>query len=279
MGAVNPNHLATQPAMLYVAELPSNLAAINAGQSNLAAVRTDIEAKCTFTRLASVVGLKATADMAADLKEIIADDTGTIWRAVRPVTTVEATWYESGNEDARALLTGRVKNTVAGSATPVTDEAHGTGLTVGQPFKLNNKDGDNTIVASIVVEEDGTPLTVTTDYTSYVGDGTNGELGYTYIVPVTAQTGAITVSYSYTPNAAVASSLAATTLETPRLVVKIATAADENGKVNYQYLVDASVSGSIVDSFLDPSNNDLEGSPVELMTNKGGYSLRYSERV
>jgi hypothetical protein len=51
------------------------------------------------------------------------------------------------------------------------------------------------------VKEGVTTLDVTDDYVSYVGDGSNGELGYTYIVPVTAASGAITVGYSYTPNA------------------------------------------------------------------------------
>lgn len=92
-------------------------------------------------------------------------------------------------------------STVAASPVAVTDEAHGTGWTVGQPIKLNNKDGDNTVVGSIVVEEDGTPLVLNTDYNVFVGNGVNGELGYTFIVPITAQTGVITVSYSYTPNA------------------------------------------------------------------------------
>lgn len=91
--------------------------------------------------------------------------------------------------------------TVAGSPTAVTDEAHGTGWTVASPIKLNNKNGANTIVSSIVVKAGASTLTLNTDYKTYVGDGSNGELGYTYIVPLTSQASAITVSYSYTPNA------------------------------------------------------------------------------
>lgn len=92
-------------------------------------------------------------------------------------------------------------STVAGSATPVTGEAKGTGWTQGTPIRLNNKNGANTIVTAIVVKENGVTLTLTTDYRTYVGNGTNGELGYTYIVPVTARSLAITADYSYTPNA------------------------------------------------------------------------------
>lgn len=107
------------------------------------------------------------------------------------------------NFDNMAVLDGGILNlnVVAGVATPITNEAHGTGWTIAQPIRLSNKNGANTIVSTIVVKSGATTLALTTDYKTYVGDGTNGELGYTYIVPVTAQSGAITASYSYTPNA------------------------------------------------------------------------------
>lgn len=107
------------------------------------------------------------------------------------------------NFDNMSVLDGGILNltTVAGSATPVTDEAHGTGWTVASPIMLNKKNGANTIVSTIVVKSGASTLTANTDYKTYVGDGSNGSLGYTYIVPLTAQAGAITVSYSYTPNA------------------------------------------------------------------------------
>lgn len=107
------------------------------------------------------------------------------------------------NFDNMAILDGGILNltAVAGVATPVTGEAHGTGWTQGNPIRLNNKNGANTVVASIVVKENGVTLVLNTDYRVYVGDGSNGTLGYTYIVPVSARTLAITADYSYTPNA------------------------------------------------------------------------------
>lgn len=95
---------------------------------------------------------------------------------------------------------GVIANT-ASSPVAVTGEALGTGWTVGQPIKLANKNGANTIVTSIVIDEDGSPLTDGTDYETYVADGTNGELWYTYIVPLTASTGVLDADYSYTPSA------------------------------------------------------------------------------
>lgn len=95
---------------------------------------------------------------------------------------------------------GTLANTAA-SPVSVTGEALGTWWTVGQPIKLANKNGANTIVTSIVIDADASPLTVDVDYDTYVGDGTNGELGYTYIVPLTSQAGVLDADYDYTPNA------------------------------------------------------------------------------
>lgn len=105
--------------------------------------------------------------------------------------------------DNLAVLDGGILNlaTVAASPVTVTAEAHGTGWVIGKPIRANFKNGANTIVTSIVVKSGVTTLTAGTDYNSYVGDGVNGTLGYTYIVPITAQAGAITFGYSYTPNA------------------------------------------------------------------------------
>lgn len=85
-------------------------------------------------------------------------------------------------------------STIDGTPTAVTGEALGTGWTVDTPIKLANKNGDNTEVASIVIDADGTPLVLDTDYRVYVGSD-----GYTYIYPLTAQAGVLDADYSYTP--------------------------------------------------------------------------------
>lgn len=107
-----------------------------------------------------------------------------------------ANLYEIALENLQAIDGIADYSVVAGTPTAVTNEAHGTGWTVGVPFKLNYKNGANTIVSSIVVKANSTTLTANTDYKAYVGAD-----GYTYITGLTAQTLAITVSYSYTPNA------------------------------------------------------------------------------
>lgn len=109
--------------------------------------------------------------------------------------------YEVYLPNIQAIDTFGVLTSVAASPVTVTSEAHGTGWTVGKPIKATYKNGANTIVTSIVVKQGSTTLSTGTDYNTYVGDGTNGDAGYTYIVPVTAQTNAITFGYSYTPYA------------------------------------------------------------------------------
>ncbi len=88
-----------------------------------------------------------------------------------------------------------------GTEVNIVGEALGTGWTQGQPIKLANKNGSNAVVTNIVINAAGSPLTLNTDYRVYVGDGSNGLLGYTYIVPITAQVGVLDADYDYTPNA------------------------------------------------------------------------------
>lgn len=105
-----------------------------------------------------------------------------------------ANLYEIVLENLQAIDGISTYTTVDGSATPVTGEALGTGWTVDQPIKLANKNGDNTEVASIVIDADAVALVLDTDYRVYVGSD-----GYTYIYPLTAQTGVLDADYTYTP--------------------------------------------------------------------------------
>lgn len=149
---------------------------------------------------------------------------------------------------------------VAGSATPVTAEAHGTGWVVGKPIKLLNKNGDNTIVASIVVKAGGSALLLTTNYVTYVGDGSNGELGATYIVPVTANALAITVDYSYTPNAS--KKLVFADSGTKTLKVMRISNTDENGKVLKIDIENATNFSAPVITFAGDDADDVATLPI-----------------
>lgn len=122
----------------------------------------------------------------------------------KPVSVkLSANLYEFYLPNMQYLEGHGVLTNTAASPVSVTGETVATAWWVqGQPFKLANKNGDNTVVSSIVVKRNGSALVVNTDYRPYVGDGINGEKGYTYIVPVSSQSaGTFTADYSYTPNA------------------------------------------------------------------------------
>jgi len=89
------------------------------------------------------------------------------------------------------LITADYTVTV-GAPIAVTAEAHGTGWVVGTPFALSNKNHDGTTVTAITVKEDNVALVVNTDYRTFVGED-----GFTYVFPLTAQTGVITADYTY----------------------------------------------------------------------------------
>lgn len=107
-----------------------------------------------------------------------------------------ANLYEIALENFQAIDGFATYTTVAGTLQTVVGEAHGTGWTINTPIKCNYKNANNTIVGSIVVKANSTTLTLNTDYKTFVGAD-----GYTYILPLTAQTLAITFGYTYTPNA------------------------------------------------------------------------------
>ena len=106
---------------------------------------------------------------------------------------------ENVNIDVLATLLGADRQSLLSAPINVSNEAKGTWRTVWSPIKVNNKNADNTQVTSLVVEANAVALVLNTDYTVYVGNGSNGALWFTYVVPVTAQATAITFDYTYVP--------------------------------------------------------------------------------
>lgn len=163
--------------------------------SGILSVSTDDGA--TYTNLWGLKDAKVTVKK--KIKEMVLDNARMPPKIKIEEIKLSATLYEIVLANLNSIDGFADYSSVTGSATPVTAEAKGTGWTIGKPIRLNYKNGANTQVASIVVKAGGSALTVSTNYVIYVGDGTNGDLGYTYVVPVTASALAITVDYSYTP--------------------------------------------------------------------------------
>jgi hypothetical protein len=108
-------------------------------------------------------------------------------------------------------------DTVDGSSTPVTDEAHT--LTGVKGVRLNYKNGDGTLVTiSGAKDTAGTTAVPNTDYVAYLDPE-----GYTCVARVAASTiitdgDGIKVSYSYTPSASRSMSTGGLNTITPRVV-------------------------------------------------------------
>lgn len=229
MTAINPNDL---PKFIWILE-----------------VRTS-GSTWAYTRLASVRDLTANVDTSANVVEVNADDTGTVLSGNRPVNSITCTLLENMSADViELLLWGTNRTNTAATPVAVTWEALGTGWTVWTPIKLANKNGDNTIVTSITIDADATPLVAGTDYNTYVWDGLNGDLGYTYIVPVTAQAGVLDADYTYTPNAKESVEVESVFQSNTLLDVKITATSD--GKDRILTLNPARLETSYWMSFLD----------------------------
>lgn len=157
---------------------------------------------------------------------------------------------------------------VAWTPVIVTAEAKGTGWVVWKPFKLTNKNGANTQVASITIKANAIALVLNTNYTVYVWDWTNGDLWFTYITPVTANALVITADYTYTPNQAVDTIISMWNLAIKRVDLKFTAYISKNGLLTRTYTYTNAVIKSVVN--LDFQNiwesGDLKGSKIEFET-------------
>lgn len=170
-----------------------------------------------------------------------------------------ASIYEFVLENLQSIDGIATYSTVAGTLQTVTSEAHGTGWTINTPIKTNYKNANNTIVGSIVVKSGATTLTLSTDYRTFVGAD-----GYTYILPVTAQVGAITFGYTYTPNASKEQLFkdVVKTLATNRFKFENT---DENGKIFGIEFYEGYNRAGIDATFLpDDTTDDALNMPIEI---------------
>lgn len=160
--------------------------------------------------------------------------------------------YEIDPTNLALVDWGGVATTVAGTPVNVTGEVLNTWV-VGTPIKLANKNGDGTVVTSIVV----TGATAGTDYDVVL---LNGD---TYIVPTGAKTAPLNVAYTYTPNAKTVYTIkdVARALETHELRLENT---DENGK-KFSMIIPKGYSSGNLDIGLvsDDSVDEATKLPIE----------------
>jgi len=183
-----------------------------------------------------------------------------------------------------SIITGETVETVAASPVSITGEVIQAGAVVvskGTVYVIDNKNGDNTVVTSVVVDDNGTPLVLNTNYTLKVdSDGSvTGETGKSYITFLTDTSGVgtgVDVDYDYTPNSAVQSSISQTSQQLPNLIVKIQGCdTGTNNQVTY-YLTRMTISGELRTVFLTASGDEVgEPTPatVEVTGNNGSLRL------
>lgn len=231
-----------------------------------------------LTRVASVRGMVSNFDNSVNAVNVKADDTGSVFKGFTPEVRFEGTFLENADRDLIKLLVGGTSADVAGAPVSITTEALGTGWTVGQPIKLANKNGDDTVVTSIVIDAGGAPLVLNTDYNVYVGDGTNGDVGFTYITPITVQAGVLDADYDYTPNTREDLTFPVTFTESPRLYSKITATDPATGNTRVFILDDSTFEGVYGLEVLDVVEaGDLTGTAFVIKANEGSNFIYQNE--
>lgn len=287
MSAVNEKALSVNPGIVEVALNPGTIPALAADGSNAVAVRSACDA-LTFVRLASVVDTKVSDNRGANVVEVLADDTGIVYKAGVPDVVLSGSFFEVGNVDAISLITGKSTLDVAASPVAVTTEiilaASSGAVAKGAVYVLRNKNGANTVVTSVTVDVAGTPLVANTDYTIKVDtDGSvTGEVGNSYITFLAATTNnaQVDVDYTYTPNASTYMGETIKSKEIPSLVARVTSTDPSTSKVKIVYLVDAGFEGELITSFVDVARaGNLEGSPFSFKGNRLGTVLQFTDDV
>lgn len=245
--------------------------------TNDATIATAIENWFTFTRLAWVQELQSSTNFDEWKTTIECDecDIGVLTEFSLLPSTVSWTWFTAWDPNAKEIMLWTTPLLVAWTPTAVTWEALGTWWTVWTPIKLDNKNWDNTEVASIIIDADWTPLVLNTDYSVFVDSE-----WYTNITPLTAQAWVLDADYSYTPNATEYQTVEHWNNVIPTLIVKIVTCPDADWKTNTYYLVKSSPDWEFLTTFINPARAwDLPGSPVSFTSKLWGYLIEANSRA
>jgi len=160
-----------------------------------------------FDQVACIRGTNATYDTSANTVQVLTDTADckeTMYNA--PQGQIITELVSVLNADLLQKLFDGTRIDIAWSATPVTGEviqAWAVVVPKGTVYPIINKNWDNTVVTSVIVDDNGTPLVLATDYTINVDtDWTiTGEIGVSYITFLT-DTGwvwDVDIDYSYTP--------------------------------------------------------------------------------
>lgn len=210
---------------------------------------------------------------------------GELARLVEKTPTISFTWLDVNNRVVFDKMLGIDRLAVAGTPVSVTGETISINVTKWQIYILDNKNGDNTIVSSIVVDLAGTPLTLNTDYTVAVdSDGSiTGSIWNTYIVFLDAQTGAVDVDYDYTPNDSTLDWYNIEKNTVPYGMYKFVSCVNpisaSQGIKNTVYFWKYVMTGEMVEAYIDRIETEFAGAEVSFVGTNGGWYINVKETV
>jgi len=212
---------------------------------------------------------------------------GELARLVEKTPTISFTWLDVNNRSVFDKMLGIDKLTVAASPVSITGEViAAAGKSAGDIYIIANKNGDNSVVTSVVVDDNGSPLTLDTDYTLAVdSDGSvTGTIGNSYIVFL-ADTSAnqIDVDYDYTPNASVIDGYNIEKETVPYGLYKFVSCVNPisatQGIKDTVYFWKYSITGEMLEAYIDRVETEFAGADISFVGGLGGWYLKVKEQV
>lgn len=224
-----------------------------------------------FTRLASVRGLVANIDTAANQVEVKADDTNTVFKGFTPEARIEGEFLENADRDIIDLLIGGTPSDTAASPVAGATQTLASGSwNYNNFYVIENQMGDGT-APTINSVTGGTDGALTDGDGYHLGKNESGQWGI-YLgdaaSELTTESQNIVIDYDYTPNATESLVLTMDFQESETFVARITATVD--GKTRVITLSEATFEGVYGLSFLDVvQNGDLQGTQFVLKANEG----------
>jgi len=234
-----------------------------------------------FTRVASVRGLNALFDTAANQVEVKADDTGTVFKGYRPEARIEGSFLEVASRDLINIILGGTPSDVAGTLVSGATQVLASGSWAVNTYIAiahQNGNGGAITINSVTGATDGA-LTANDDYD--IVKLPSGEYGIVFqdiasAANLTTVSQNVTINYDYTPNASESLVLNVTFTESASLVVRIT--ATSGSDIRRVTLSSATFEGAYGLEFLDiVEAGDLNGTPFVFKANDGATFTYYNE--
>ena len=212
---------------------------------------------------------------------------GEIARLVEKTPTISFTWLDVNNRPVFDTMLGLDRLAVAGTPVSITGEViSATGKTAGDIYIITNKMGSNAIVTSIVVDDNGSPLNLGTNYSVAVdADGSvTGTIGNSYIVFLLDTTvNSIDVNYDYAPNSSTLDGYNVEKTEVPYGLYKFVSCVNNISTTewikNTVYFWKYVMTGEMVEAFIDRIETEFAGAEVSFVGATWGGYLTIKETV